>query len=84
MVKKVVKKKTVKKTVSVDVPVLDLTQCLDVLAAVGRTTPAHHAKNATKEVLLVMRSILDEAIKALDKKPGKKKAKKKPFKVKIK
>jgi len=73
----IMKKKTIEKKIKVDVPVLDLTPYIKILSAVGSSKPVHHTKNATKELLMGMRSILDEAIEALD---GEKKKKKKPAK----
>jgi hypothetical protein len=82
---KIMKKKTIEKKVKVDVPVVDITPYLRMLSTVGKSTPVHHAKNATKELLLVMRSILDEAIDVLEESPNKKTTSKKrrPLKIKI-
>lgn len=79
------KKKTIEKKLKVDVPVLDLTPYIKILSAVGSSKPVHHTKNATKELLMGMRSILDEAIDALDGEKKKKPAKKRrPLKIRIK
>jgi hypothetical protein len=63
---------------------VNLDKYFKLLEAIGKSEPAGHAKAATKEVLLAMRSVLNVAISAIELGEKPKKKKRTRFKIKIK